>query len=123
MTERLHFHFSLLCIGEGNSNSLQCSCLKNPRDGVAWWAAISGVTQSWTRLKQLSNSSSELTAEELMLLNCGGKLLRVPWTTRRLVNSSLVATVFVVVFNTLSWLVSAVSGYGRQNFKVAPLVE
>ena len=58
-----------------------------------------------------------------MLLNCGGKLLRVPWTARRLVNSSLVATVFVVVFNTLSWLASAVSGSGRQNFKVAPLVD
>ena len=50
-TERLHFHFSLSCIGEGNGNPLQCSCLENPRDGGAWWAAISGVTQSRTRLK------------------------------------------------------------------------
>ena len=49
-TERLHFHFSLSCIGEGNSNPLQCSCLENPRDGGAWLAAIYGVTQSWTRL-------------------------------------------------------------------------
>ena len=57
-TERLHFHFSLSCIGEGNGNPLQCSCLENPRDGVAWWAAIFGVTQSRTRLKQLSSSSS-----------------------------------------------------------------
>ena len=47
-TERLHFHFSLLCIGEGNGNPLQCSCLENPRDGGAWWAAVSGVTQSRT---------------------------------------------------------------------------
>ena len=47
-TERLPFHFSLSCIGEGNGNPLQCSCLENPRDGEAWWAAISGVAQSWT---------------------------------------------------------------------------
>ena len=57
-TERLHFHFSLSCIGEGNGNPLQCSCLENPRDGRAWWAAIYRVTQSRTRLKQLSSSSS-----------------------------------------------------------------
>ena len=57
-TERLHFHFSLTCTGEGNGNPLQCSCLENPRDGGAWWAAIYGVTQSRTRLKQLSSSSS-----------------------------------------------------------------
>ena len=54
-TERLHFHFSLSCIGEGNGNPLQCSCLENPRNGGAWWAAIYGVTQSQTRLKRLSN--------------------------------------------------------------------
>ena len=53
-TERLHFHFSLSCIAEGNGNPLQCSCLENPRDGGAWWAAIYGVAQSWTRLKRLS---------------------------------------------------------------------
>ena len=58
MTERLHFHFSLSCIGEGNGNPLQCSCLENPRDGGAWWAAISGAAQSRTRLKRLSSSSS-----------------------------------------------------------------
>ena len=58
MTERLHFHFSLSCIGEGNGNPLQCSWLENPRDGGAWWAAVYGVAQSWTRLKRLSNSSS-----------------------------------------------------------------
>ena len=56
-TQRLHFHFSLSCIGEGNGNPLQCSCLENPRDGGAWWAAVYGVTQSQTRLKQLSSSS------------------------------------------------------------------
>ena len=57
-TEQLHFHFSLSCIGEGNGNPLQCSCLENPRDSRAWWAAIYGVAQSWTRLKRLSSSSS-----------------------------------------------------------------
>ena len=57
MTERLHFHFSLSCLGEGNGNPLQCSCLENSRDGGAWWAAISEVAQSWTRLKRLSSSS------------------------------------------------------------------
>jgi len=54
-TERLHFHFSLSCIGEGNGNPLQCSCLENPRDGGAWWAAVYGVAQSRTRLKWLSS--------------------------------------------------------------------
>ena len=58
MTERLHFHFSLSYIGEGNGNPLQCSCLENPRDGGAWWAAVYGVAQSRTRLKRLSSSSS-----------------------------------------------------------------
>ena len=48
MTEQLHFHFSLSCIGEGNGNPLQCSCLENPRDSGAWWAAVYGVTQSQT---------------------------------------------------------------------------
>ena len=57
MTERLHFHFSLSCIGEGNGNPLQCSCLENPRDEGAWWAAAFGVAQSRTRLKWLSSSS------------------------------------------------------------------
>ena len=56
-TKRLHFHFSLSRIGEGNGNPLQCSYLKNPRDGGAWWAAVYGVAQSQTRLKWLSSSS------------------------------------------------------------------
>ena len=57
-TERLHFHFSISCIGEGNGNPLQYSCLENPRDGGAWWASIYGVAQSRIRLKRLSSSSS-----------------------------------------------------------------
>ena len=63
-TEQLHFHFSLSCIGEGNGNPLQCSCLENPRDGGAWWAAVYEVAQSRTRLKRLSSSSSS-TVQQL----------------------------------------------------------
>ena len=55
VTERLHFHFSLSCTGEGNGNPLQCSCLENPRDSGAWCAAVYGVAQSRTRLKRLSS--------------------------------------------------------------------
>ena len=61
-TERLHFNFSVSCIGGGNGNPLQCSCLENPRDGGAWWAADYGVPQSRTRLKRLSSSSSSSKA-------------------------------------------------------------
>ena len=57
-TERLHFHFSLPCIGEGNGSPPQCSCLENPRDGGAWWAAVYGVAQSRTRLKRLGGGGS-----------------------------------------------------------------
>ena len=65
-TERLHFHFSLSCVGEGNGNPLQCSCLENPWDRGAWWAAVYGVTQSQTRLKRLSSSSSSSTQHMTM---------------------------------------------------------
>ena len=68
-TERLHF--SLSCIGEGNGNPLQRSCLENPRDGGAWWAAAYGVTQSRTRLKRCSSSSycvhSDVIVSNLLL--------------------------------------------------------
>ena len=71
MTERLHFHFSLSCIGEGNGNQLHCSCLENPRDWRAWWAAVYGVAQSQTRLKWLSSSSSSLSQKcEKVNLHC-----------------------------------------------------
>ena len=60
MTERLHFHFSFSCIGGGNGTPLQCSCLENPRDRGAWWAAVYGVAQSRTRMKQLSGGSSRV---------------------------------------------------------------
>ena len=63
-TERLHFHFSLSCTGEGNGNPFQYSCLENPRDRGAWWAAIYGVAQSRTRLKRLRSSSSSKDQEQ-----------------------------------------------------------
>ena len=66
MTEQLQFHFSLSCIGEDSSNPLQCSCLENPRDGGAWWAAVYGVAQSRTRLKRLSSSSSSSSSSRLV---------------------------------------------------------
>ena len=67
MTEQLHFHFSLSCIEEGNGNPLQCSCLENPRDGGAWWAAVYRAAQSRTRLKRLSSSSSSSDTWEATL--------------------------------------------------------
>ena len=68
--ERLPFHFSLSCTGEGNGNPLQCSCLENPRDGGTWWAAIYGVAQSRTRLKRLSSSSSSRATESQLSAYC-----------------------------------------------------
>ena len=64
MTERLPFHFSLSHVGEGNGNPLQCSCLENPRDRGAWWAAVSGVAQSRTRLKRLSSSKGRYIGKQ-----------------------------------------------------------
>ena len=66
-TERLHFHFSPPCIGEGNGNPLQCSCLENPRDRGAWWASVYRVIQRGTRLKRLSSSSSSSSSSNLTL--------------------------------------------------------
>ena len=68
-TEQLHFDFSLSCNGEGNGNPLWCSCLENPRDGGAWWAAVYGVAQNLTRLKRLSSkdkSGNEKNAKNLL---------------------------------------------------------
>ena len=75
--ERLHFHFSLSCTGEGNSNPLQCSCLENTRDGGAWWAAIYEVAQSQTRLKQLSSSSSNIPTSPNWVRFIGKSFTRV----------------------------------------------
>ena len=72
MTERLHFHFSLSCTGEGNGNPLQCSCLENPRDRGAWWAAVCGVERSRTRLNDftlcLNNTSVAVVSCELKVV-------------------------------------------------------
>ena len=56
--------FFTSCIGEGNGNPLQCSCLENPRDKGAWWAAVYGVTQSWTWLKRLSKTAQQVKNQE-----------------------------------------------------------
>ena len=70
MTEQLHFHFSLSCIGEGNGNPLQFSCLENPRDRRGWWAAIYGVTQGQTQLKRLCSSSRLKSKYSEFILRC-----------------------------------------------------
>ena len=67
-TERRHFHFSLSCIGEGNGNPLQHSCLENPRDGGALWAAVYGVAQSRTRLKRFSSSNNNNKIQSIVFL-------------------------------------------------------
>ena len=77
--ERLHFHFSLSCIGEGNGNPFQCSCLENPRDGGDWWAAIYGVAQSWTQLKRQAAAAAAAFGDVLTdLCLCTDKDLDIP---------------------------------------------
>ena len=66
MTKRLHFHFSLSCIGGGNGNPLQCSCLENPRDRGALWAAVYGIAQSQRQLNRLSSSSSSSSSNNCL---------------------------------------------------------
>ena len=86
MTEQLHFQFSLSCIEEGNGTPLQYSCLENPRDRGAWWAALYGVAQSWTWLRRLSSSSSSSSMEAIYLGVCvlghfsHVQLSVTPWT-------------------------------------------
>ena len=79
-TEQLHFHFSLACIGEGNGNPLQCSCLENPRDGGAWWAAICGVAQSWTRLSDFTFAFYSHALEKEMATHSTVLAWRIPGT-------------------------------------------
>ena len=74
---------SLSCIGEGNGNPLQCSCLEKPRDGGAWWAAISGVAQSQTRLKQLSSSSSRLVMQFRKGRGTRDQMANICWTIEK----------------------------------------
>ena len=126
-TEQLHFHFSLSCTGEGNGNPLQCSCLENPRDGGAWWAAVSGVAQSRTQLKRLSSSSSsrreDLQSSQSILVNysihhhrialiIGGSFLQfsdldanndflICRTTAAVVNLKVIAAIPPLIFPTV----------------------
>ena len=69
MTKRLHFHFSLSCIGKGNGNPLQCSCLENPRDGEAWWAAVYGIAQSRTQLIYMAESGLSVISEDSLVFS------------------------------------------------------
>ena len=79
-TGRLHFHFSLSCIGEGNGNPLQYSCLENPMDGGAWWAAVHGVAKSWTRLGDFTFTFHFHTVEKEMATHSSALAWRIPGT-------------------------------------------
>ena len=80
MTERLHFHFSLSCIGEGNGTPLQCSCLENPMDGGAWWAAVHGVAKSLTRLSDFTFTFHFPALEKEMATHSSVLAWRIPGT-------------------------------------------
>ena len=110
MTERLHFHFSLSCIGEGNGNPLQCSCLENPRDGGAWCTAIYGVAQSRTQLKRLSSSTSSMLGsspnscdfmclkirpDTILESRCSNSQLYLD--SRKFKNLKLISTIFSII--------------------------
>ena len=78
MTERLHFHFSLSCTGEGNGNLLQCSCLENPMDGGAWWAAVHGVEKSRTQLSDFTFTFHFHALEKEMATHSSVLTWRIP---------------------------------------------
>ena len=80
VTEQLHFHFSLSCIGEGNGNPLQYSCLENPMDGRAWWAAVHGVAKSQTRLRDFTFTFHFHALEKEMVTHCSVLAWRIPGT-------------------------------------------
>ena len=80
MTERLHCHLSLSCMGEGNGNPLQCSCLENPKEGGAWWAAVYGVTQSRTRLSNFTLTFHFHALEKEMATHSSVLAWRLPGT-------------------------------------------
>ena len=109
MTELLHFHISLSCIGEGNGNPLQYSCLENHRDGGAWQAAVYGVSQSQTRLNRLS-SSSKSAFLALILQKSGNLALTVLW---ELLHTLLVLHNQQVILST-DCVLSLALGTGRQ---------
>ena len=94
-TQLINFTFSLSCIGEGNGNPLQCSCLENPRDGGAWWAAVYGVTQSRTRLKQLSCSISSKPKQYRQNRKQGGLIFGI--TTIACSKAQMMVSVFLTI--------------------------
>ena len=140
MTERLHFHFSLSCIGEGNGNPLQCSCLENPRDRGVWWAAVYGVAQSWTRLKWLSSMGFFLLDRlTILCLPSCPSILTLLCTTRKLISVNnfpspsqltlfpplslfpcLAAFLATLLYSRSSWSIMA-SGFTGKPFLVASL--
>ena len=80
MTERLHFHFSLSCIGEGNGTPLQYSCLESPKDRGAWWAAVHGVAETWTRLSTFTFTFHFHALEKEMATHSSVLAWRIPGT-------------------------------------------
>ena len=120
---------SLSCIGEGNGNPLQCSCLENPRDGGAWWAAVCGITQSWTRLKWLSSSSSSNTSLLLSSKTLSIRMaeLRVdfPTTTECWRENKVLWTYGILFAISCSYSTGASSDiyYKPTYFTVQPLVQ
>ena len=108
-TERLHFHFSLSCTGEGNCNALQCACLQNPRDGRVWWAAIYGVAQSWTGLSgglaaaaYISHFRSEQSLSRVWL--CA-----TPWIAARQASLSITNSQSSLRLTSIQWCHPAIS--------------
>ena len=96
-TEQLHFHFLLSCLGEGNGNPLQCSCLENPRERGAWRAAIYGVAQSWTRMKRLSSSGSSKSKQTLFIYHNALQTKKKCFSSLNLILCSVIEILFNVI--------------------------
>ena len=105
-TFTFHFHFSLSCTGAGNGNPLQCSCLENPRDGRAWWAAVHGVAQSWTRLKRLSSSSNSYRLGKWPQIRSRGSFM-----SQNQVRTLFPGLCMLMFKSGPSWLTLMASGY------------
>ena len=111
MTEWLPFHFSLSCIGEGNGNPLQCSCLESPRDGVAWWAAVYGVMQSRTQLKWNSSSRAfRMTASTVYVPKVSSNCFLPLWEALQVQHMGLTQTSFKWLL--LPWVLEGVKFCG-----------